>query len=436
MNLAAHSPRPRVVLFLQGPPSAFWAELGEAVRAAGGRVLKVHVCLGDRLFWRGGGAVDWRGPLRAWPRWLRGFLIREGVTDIVYYADRQPYHRLAAAVARRLGIGAHAVEFGYLRPDWLTLEQGGNGAQSRFPDAPEALRPDLPAPDMTVRYPHPFWREALGEVTFNLATVAGWPLYPRHAADKPVHPVADYLAWLLKLARGGGARRRAADVVARWTAGGAPPFFLVGLQLPTDYQIRHSAWFADQRAMVRAVVRSFAAHAPADTRLLFKTHPLDNGWTRWRAVAAAEAAARGIADRVETIEAGDLGLLMRRSRGVVVANSTVGLLGLREGVPVKALGAAVYAMPGLTDPAPLGTFWQAPQAPDPALVAAFVATLAAETQVKGSIYAPAGRRLAARTIAGRLVEGRVGPAGAPSRPPRLAPLRAMRRALAEGRAEP
>jgi capsular polysaccharide export protein len=289
---------------------------------------------------------------------------------------------------------------------------------------------------MTVLYPHPFWREALGEVLFNLATVAGWPLYPRHVADKPVHPVADYLAWLLKLARNSGPRRRAAAVEARWTAEGAPPFFLVGLQLATDYQIRHSAWFADQRAMVRAVVRSFAAHAPPGTRLLFKAHPLDNGWTDWRAIAAAEAAARGIADRVETIGTGDLGLLMRRSRGVVIANSTAGLLGLREGVPVKALGAAVYAMPGLTDPAPLRAFWQAPQAPDRALVAAFVATLAAETQVKGSIYNPSGRLLAARTIAERLVEGRVGPTGAPSRPPRLAALRAMRRALADGRAEP
>lgn len=429
------APSPRTVLFLQGPPSGFWRQLADAVEAGGGRVCRVNLCLADRLFWRRPGAVDYRGSLRRWRHWLADHMRREGVTDVVYYADRLPYHRIAAAVARRLGAGAHAVEFGYLRPDWLTLERGGNGAQSHFPADPAALRRDLPPPDLAERYAHRFVREATGEVLFGLAMAAGRPLYPRYVSDRPVPPVLDYLLWLGKLARQGRVRREAAAVQARLLGQGAR-FFLVGLQLPVDYQIRHSAWYADQREMVRAVVASFARDADPGDRLLFKAHPLDNGATDWAALARDAAAGTAAEGRVEGIDGGHLATLVAAARGVVVANSTLALHALRAGRPVKALGAAVYAMPGLTDQRPLAAFWRVPAPPDPAVLEAFLATLAAEIQVKGSFYHPEGRRLAAAAMAGRLLAGTVGPAGAGGPPPRARPLRALRRALVAGTVQP
>ena len=428
-------PPPRTVLFLQGPPSGFWRQLADAVEARGGRVLHVNLCLADRLFWRRKGATDYRGSLRGWRHWLAAYMRREGVTDVVYYADRLPYHRIAAAVARRLGAGAHAVEFGYIRPDWLTLERGGNGAQSRFPADPAGLRRDLPPPDLTERYPHRFVQEATGEVLFNLTMTAGRPLYPRYVTDKPVPPVLDYLLWLRKLALEGRARRQAAALQTRLVGQGAR-FFLVGLQLHVDYQLRHSAWYADQRAMVRAVVASFARNAHPDDRLLFKVHPLDNGGTDWAALAQRAAAGTAAEGRVDCIDGGDLGTLIRAARGVVVSNSTLALNALRLGCPVKALGAAVYAMSGLTDMRPLAAFWRDPVPPDPAVLQAFLATLAAEIQVKGSFYHPEGRRLAAGAMAERLLAGTVGPSGGDGPPPRRRAMRVMRRALAEGRVQP
>lgn len=428
-------PSRRAILFLQGPPSGFWVDLADAVAARGARVLRVNLCLADRLFWRRAGAVDYRGSLRRWRGWLRAYMRREGVTDVVYYADRLPYHRVAAGLARVEGIGAHAVEFGYLRPDWLTLEKGGGGAYSFFPADPAQLSRGAPAPDFVERHVHGFAREAFGEVLYGLTMVAGRPLYPGYVSDRPVHPVVDYLFWLRKLARSGAARRRAAAVEAAHLGGGAP-FWLVGLQLPTDYQLRGSAVFPRQADMARAVVASFAAHAPPGHRLLFKIHPLDNGSIDWAALVAREAAARGVAGRVGCIDGGALGPLIRASQGVVVANSTLGLTALRMGRPVKTLGAAVYAQPGLTHDGPLDGFWTDAAPPDRAQLAVFLAALAAEIQVKGSFYHGEGRRLAAAEMAARLVEGRVGPAAASARPPRAAALRRLRRAVAEGCARP
>src|SRR5699024_380871 len=115
-----------------------------------------------------------------------------------YYADQQAYHRVAGAVARDMGINAIAIEFGYLRPDWLTIERNGMGVYSHFPDDPARIRAiaaDAPAPDLTVRYPYSFTAEAVAEVTFNLANVFLRPLYPFFNADKYYHPFVDYLSW-------------------------------------------------------------------------------------------------------------------------------------------------------------------------------------------------------------------------------------------------
>src|SRR5690606_12802164 len=131
--------------------SRFWSELGTALEGAGIGVRKLHLSLAERVYWRGPGALSYRGGLAAWPGWLEAYLRREAVTDIVYFADRMPYHAAARRVADRLGLRTWAVEFGYLRPDWLTIEPGGMGAYSSFPRDPAAiarLAAGRPRPDI------------------------------------------------------------------------------------------------------------------------------------------------------------------------------------------------------------------------------------------------------------------------------------------------
>ena len=53
--------RDRRVLLLQGPPSAFWGELGDGFVAAGAQLHKVNLCLGDRLYWGRRPAIAFKG---------------------------------------------------------------------------------------------------------------------------------------------------------------------------------------------------------------------------------------------------------------------------------------------------------------------------------------------------------------------------------------
>jgi capsular polysaccharide export protein len=417
---------------LQGHTTPFWNDLAAAVEAGGARVRRINLCLADQLFWRRGGAVNYRGGFRGWGRWLSAYLRREGVTDIVYFADRHPYHRVALKRARGLGVSVHSIEFGYLRPHWLTLERESGGAFSHFPTDPEALG-DPPAAARAEPFEHAFPEEAFWDVTFNLLDVLGRPLFPRYWSGRHYAPIPDYLWWLLKLARGGRTAREAAETERAALEGGAP-FWLIAMQLESDYQLRDSSPYGGQREVIRQVVGSFAARGAPGERLLFKLHPLDSGRENFPKVIAEEAAAAGLSDRVFCLSGGDLGRLIQRSRGVVTVNSTVGVHALRAGRPVCALAPAVYAMPGLVHQGPLDRFWTAPAPPDPDLVERLVRALLAETQINGSFFNRAGRKAAADAMARRILEGSVGPSSWRPRaaPPRVAALTAAKAARRRG----
>ena len=412
----------RVFLFLQGPPSTFAAELAGELERLGHRTLRINLAAGDRFHWRRRGAFNYKGRFEDWGDYVGAFMAREGVTDLVFYADRLPYHRIAAAHARARGISVTAFEFGYLRPDWITLERDGMGVYSHFPaDAATILANGrgLAEPDPIVRYGYAFHTEAFNEVVYNLANVFLPFLHPHYRSDTYYHPVHDYLSWIPRLVSGWLGAPKAKAVIARLVAG-STPYYVLPMQLQSDYQIRDNAPFDHLGEVVRIVMESFAANAPADGRLVVKVHPLDNGIENWPKVARRIAREVGIAGRIDVIDGGNLYELLGRARGCIVVNSTVGLHALRLGCPVAVLGVAVFDVPGLTFQGPLDRFWMGATPPDPALRDTFVRLLAAATQVKGCFYTAEGRAAGVREAARRLVERRVNePGGYVDPPPRL-----------------
>lgn len=398
--------RPGTILMLQGHPSWFWGDLADALSARGWRVLKVHFCLADRLFWGRRKALTYRGKFRNWESWLEDYCRSEGVSEILYFADRMPYHVGAQAVGKRLGIACRALEFGYLRPDWLTFERDGMGRFSHFPKdraTIEKIAQAMPVPYMVPEYTHAFHTEATFEVIYNLLLSLGRPLYLRYNADKPYWPAIEYLSWLPVLATENHRLRQAKEVEA-WLLKEKIPFNLVAMQINTDYQIRDNSDYNDLKEFLWETLQSFARHAPKDRHIVIKIHPLDNGLHLWFQRVARYAKRLGITGRVHTIRGGDLTKLLQHTRGLVVVNSTVGLHGLRNGCPVIALGDAIYRLPGLTHTKGIDRFWSNPEPVDPEWFQTFRRALTA-IQVKGSFFNPKGRRTAIEEICRRLETG-------------------------------
>jgi capsular polysaccharide export protein len=411
-------------LFLQGPSSPLFARAADKLERLGHRCIRVNLCAGDWVFWRRPGALNYRGHLDHWPAFVAALMDREQVTGIVLLGEERPHHLVAIAAAKARNIPVYAVEMGYLRPDWIRIEKGGSGYHSHFPADPEMIlrgAAGLPAPDLHPHYTQTFIADAVYDLLFNLPNVFFWFFYPHYRWHAIFHPLAEYFGWIGRLLSG---RRRAreADEVLGKVVGGSDPYFVMPLQLETDYQIRAYSTFRSQRDAIRLVVDSFAANADKNARLLIKVHPLDNGLINWPAEIAACARRHGIADRVHFVDGGNLNRMIAPSSGVVTINSTAAMVGLQRGIPVKVLGIAIYDIPGMTDQAPLDRFWREAKAPDPELVEAFIRLVAATVHVRGNFYSEAGVEAGAEGISQRLHEKTVNePGGYVTQPQRRRP---------------
>jgi capsular polysaccharide export protein len=418
----------RSTLFLQGPLSPLYAMIGDRLEARGHAVHRINLCVGDSLDWRRPGAVAYRGSLAKFPAFVARVMDEHAVTDLVLHGDRRLYHRAAAEAARPRGIVVAATELGYLRPDFMTIERDATATGSHFPEDPDAIRAiaaAVPPPDLALRYRGSFAAQAVPDVVYNLANSLFWFLHPGYRRHTIHHPFADYAAWGLRLLT--ERRRQAeADILLAALVEARTPFFVFAMQLEGDFQVRDHSPYGSLRPALDEVFASFRAHAPADTLLVVKNHPLDNGLEGWRGAIHRLAAVHGLRSRVHFADGGGLAPLVEASRGVVTVNSTAGLEALQRGAAVKTLAPAIYDVPGLVDPGPLDGFWRTPRAPDPALLDAFVRALAATVQVKGTIYSKEGCAAAADAMAARIHDRTLNaPGGYVDPPPRLARARAL-----------
>jgi capsular polysaccharide export protein len=386
----------RSFLFLQGMASKFFARLGQALAAKGHEVHRINFNGGDRLFWLQAGAADFRASLNRWIPFLEASVTDWNVTDVILFGDCRPHHREAIRFASLRGIRVHVFDEGYVRPNCITLEEGGvnaNSALARDPDWFLSAAADAPEWDGGIPVLGNFPRRATEDVLYNLASALLAPLYPGYRTHRPWHPFVEYGGWLRKFARKPFARRRIARALAEIENLHAP-YYIFPLQLDCDSQIRQHSGFGRVAPSIAHVLDSFRNHAPADAFLVVKEHPLDNALTDWRKMTGRLAAKMGIADRVIYIEGGSLDLMLSRSAGTVTVNSTTGFLAIAFGRPTIALGHAIYDMPGLTFQGGLDAFWRAGTPPDPALFDAFRRVTVAKSQVNGGFFSREGLELA------------------------------------------
>lgn len=395
------------VLFLQGPPSAFARVLGAELTARGAGVHRINLCIGDWIFWHDEHAQSYRGSLKNWADYLREFIHTNQITDIVYFADRFPYHVVAQQVARDLGIRAISYEYGYLRPDWIITEPGGQSAYSHFPTDIKVIRKaakPLPQPDLKQQFASDFQSEANGDVIYHLSNYLLWFLYPKFCRDRVYNPVIEYLSYIPRNRRARKNLANAAELVARLAAG-TKPYFVVPLQMQNDYQIRKNSAYDNQRGFLDEVLVSFQEHAPQDALLVVKVHPLDNGLENWSRHLRRKAGSLGITDRVHYLDGGDLGRLTNGAQGTITINSTSGVAALKSGCALKVMGVSVFDIAGLTHQGSLDTFWTGAQKPIETNVGDFIKVMAAYCHVRGNFYGNEGRAAAVQSFCDRLISG-------------------------------
>ena len=387
----------RSFLFLQGLATPFWLRLANEMESRGHAVHRIILSGGDRVFWPKAGAVSYRGRFSDWRQFLGGFLHESDISDIILFGDCRPYHRLAVDLARSRGIAVHVFEEGYFRPEWITLERDGTNAFSSLPRDAESIFTEAAqfrSDEHDIeRVSGGFAKRVVWEILNQIAMLLLAPLYPHYRRHRSQHPVVEFGGWLKRLFRG-PLERHYTMRLSRYLEGTVRPYYLLPLQLETDYQIRRHSNFNSMADVMDVVLQSFARSAPADSLLVVKLHPLDNGLVNFRKQAKQIAHRLGLGNRVVVMDGGHLPSLLSKSQGVVVVNSTTGLSALHRGRPTKVLGNALFDVPGLTCQGSLDGFWLKGTKPDMDLLHAFRRVVLARAQVNGSFFTKAGMDLA------------------------------------------
>ncbi len=388
----------RSFLFLQGPYGPFFCRLGAALEEQGCLVRKVVTNGGEWFYWPSMRQVHlWRGHIDDWPQWITQRMQEDGTTDLVLMGDWRALHREAILLARMRGARVWVYEEGYLRPRFVTLEEGGvNGASPLPRDVAEvrrrAGRYGDSLPYVLSRASNPQVGRVKQIMAHFAAFLALWPLFPHYRTHRPEGAIRE-LTGIIPRYFMRHRRRRDSLKVLRSFLHQRVPFYFMPLQLDSDSQIRRHSPFTGVLESMAQVITSFARHAPRNSCLLIKNHPFDNGLINYRRYMRSLGHACGCVNRLRFIEAGKVDIIIRGCRAVVLCNSTVGLSALSQGRAVYCLGRAIYAMPGLAVNAaqmPLDDFWRHPAPPDPALVADFLRLLKNEALIPGNFYAPEG----------------------------------------------
>jgi capsular polysaccharide export protein len=395
--------RQRRFLLVTAPFGRFSRALAQALRAQGASCRRVLLNGGDVWDWGLANSVIYRGPRDGWSAWLAEQLTTGGFTDLVTHGDSQSYAVDAIAVGKAMGLNIHVFEEGYFRPHWVTLERNGVNARSALPRDPAYYRAINPAPGIPPiapvgRVTPPAVRSIF---TYHIWSYLGRPLLPHYRSPYPYPAALQFFGHVGRYLRQRFLRAARLRRIEAVFDGG--PVFMALLQRPGDSQLTRHSSFTSTRAFIEAVVDSFARHAPAGTRLLFKTHPLDHGLEPHGRHVREAAARAGVSGRVLFADDGHFPTMIARTHAVLTVNSTGGLSALEAGLPTITLGEAVYDMAGLTHQGGLDSFWSNPQAPDRALYEAYAATVMSACQINGAFSTADGIARVAPEAARRML---------------------------------
>lgn len=384
-----------LILLLQGPVGPFFRVLSTELEAEGYDVLKVNFNGGDWSYFRGPQTLHFSGTTEAWSDWLSDFIRGRKPETIVLFGDSRPYHRQAIRVAQQAGIPVASFEEGYVRPNFITLEWGGNNAMSPLRTLPPRLLARGPALPPEPVKGNLFRAMTFLAIRYYLAKTAGAVFFRGNAHHRSRGIISESILWTRNFYRKLRYYPANNELMLNLIENLEGQYFVVALQVHDDQQLlRHGRGWTMERLITESL-RSFERHAASNHHLVIKIHPMDRGHKSYRPFAMALARVAGCQDRVHIVDDGSIGLLIRHSLGLVTVNSTSGLLALNHGKPLLALGDALYNGQGLSfahDPHKstatgiMDAFWASPEAPDKTMVNAFNARMHDESLVNGSFY--------------------------------------------------
>lgn len=387
------APRPaqfkyRKILIVQADWEAGMSLLALDMKDAGHEVGKVFFCAPDIIYKiRGLRTHLFRKSLADFDSWLRELVSKENYDTFFLYNHYRPYNQVAWNLAEELDLGCWVFELGLIRPNCVTVFSRKSMPLPTLAQAWEKLLAGG-APPQPVRTPRELCKVSTPAklfpfcTNFLLSRVTS-PLFPNFVDQRGMKLWRHFKHGIIYLWR---FVERAGDFeldplfAGKWSG----QYYAVPLQVHSDTQITKCSDFKSIEQFIKKVAHSFEHHAPADTKLIFKVHPMDRGYKDYTNLIAGLDHRLG-GGRLLYVDRVHLPTLLTHARGVVNINSSVGISALVHHTPTITLGTAAYDLPELTFQGNLDEFWTLAGRPRKQRVSQFINLLLSTSQGRGTL---------------------------------------------------
>ena len=372
---------------VKGKAPSFFQELADWLREKNRIVHRVIFNAGDQFYCQDNNALIFNKSAKHFSSWLYLVALEHQFDTIICFGDCRPMHMAAKKWAKKNNVRFLAFEEGYLRPNFITLENGGVNAFSSMPKDPKFYRYfELPLVSDVKPIDGHFAPRAWAAMSYYAISWLKKRQFPDYRHHKTFSPWKEMNYWIRAGWRKQLYRFTERHITHYLSNELNKNYYLAILQVYNDSQIRNHSPYDDVRDYITQVMRSFSEHAPTDKYLVFKHHPMDRGHRFYGKLIERLSDELDIRGRVIYVHDLHMPTMLKHARSVITINSTAGLSAIHHAKPLKVMGNALYNIEGLTYQNSLDKFWKSNFQPDMNLFRHFKNALLYKTQLNGVFY--------------------------------------------------
>lgn len=386
------------IVLLQGPVGPFFDELQGFLSKHEISCTRILFNAGDRLFCPNKkNVINFEGNLENWSSWLGNYIKKKSPSKIILFGADRPIHSIARKLCNQFNIDVISLEEGYFRPGFVTIEEGGNNANSPIAGKLPFFKSEYDLENLEHKETISISRNSFSLKCWYGFLYYFWSeLWTSSKQKKLFHKnlnlfhqaffwPKNFFYWLKKRKKEKAFSQRLLN----------ENYYLVALQLDTDMQSRFQSNGWKKMDLIKESIQSFANKASSQSHLVFKVHPLERGHYNYQKIIKTIARNFGIEDRVWVIQTGGIGQWVKFSKGMITINSTSGFSAIFHGVPILLLGNAIYDHDSivykLKTESDFDQFWKAKSQMDFSDRMNYLAWVKSQACRKGDFYTSEGR---------------------------------------------
>lgn len=380
------------ILLLQGPMGYFFDRLDKHFVKYGAETFRIGLNAADAYFANKNHYTGYKGRPEEWDIFIEAYLIKYQIEILFLFGDCRFYQSQAIKVAKKIGVRVFVFEEGYIRPDFITLEENGVNGYSvlskersfydvlNYNDESECHRKNIKKIGST------YTPMALQAIVYYIVADTLKFLYPYYQHHRVLSAPLEAFYGIRNFIRKQFYRLSERNLLGK-VVSYSLNYYFVPLQTHGDFQITRHSKYEDMEEFINEVLLSFASHAPKESCLFFKHHPMDRGKKNYTNFIMSQAKDLGCSERIIVCHDVHLPTLLKHARATITINSTVGLSSLYHKTPTLCMGNAFYDIKGLTSKGiSLDEFWHNHKEVESELFDKYRCYLIEKTQINGSFY--------------------------------------------------